>query len=63
MREIIKDKQVVQDDWTVLRLQEGETADSVAVPAGKVIVPLKVWQAQRAVIGDTQGCRRMAGQQ
>ena len=52
MREIIKDKQVVQDDWVILRLQEGETADSVAVPAGKVILPLKVWQAQRAVIGD-----------
>ncbi|MDR3481090.1 MAG: DUF934 domain-containing protein [Burkholderiaceae bacterium] len=51
MREIIKDKQVVQDDWTVLRLQEGETADGVAIPAGKVILPLKVWQAQRAAIG------------
>jgi len=32
MREIIKDKQVVQDDWTI-------------------IVPLKVWQSQRALIG------------
>lgn len=51
MREIIKDKQVVQDDWTVLRLQEGETADTVAIPTGKVILPLKVWQAQRASIG------------
>lgn len=46
MREIIKDKAVVNDDWIVLRLQEGETPDSVAIPAGKVIVPLKVWQAQ-----------------
>jgi uncharacterized protein (DUF934 family) len=50
MREIIKDKQVVQDDWNLLQLQEGETAESVAVPAGKVIVPLKVWQAQRAAL-------------
>ena len=51
MREIIKDKQVVQDDWTILRLQEGETAENVGIPAGKVIVPLKVWQSQRALIG------------
>ena len=51
MREIIKDKQVVQDDWTILRLQEGETADNVGVPTGKVIVPLKVWHAQRSLIG------------
>ena len=51
MREIIKDKQVVQDDWTVLRLQEGETADNVDISAEKIIVPLKVWQAQRTLIG------------
>jgi uncharacterized protein (DUF934 family) len=48
MREIIKDKQVVSDDWTVVRLTEGDTPDNFKVPAGKVIVPLKVWQAQRA---------------
>lgn len=46
MPEIIKNKTVVSDDWTVLRLAEGETADTVAVPQGRVIVPLKVWQAQ-----------------
>ena len=51
MREIIKDKQVVQDDWTLLRLQEGETAADVGIPAGKIIVPLQVWKAQRATIG------------
>jgi uncharacterized protein (DUF934 family) len=48
MREIIKDKQVVQDDWTVLRLQESDTAENVAIPSGKVILPLQVWQAQRS---------------
>ncbi len=31
---------VVADDWTVLRLAEGETAETVTVPAGKIIVPL-----------------------
>ncbi|RFC36771.1 MAG: Uncharacterized conserved protein, DUF934 family [Candidatus Nitrotoga sp. SPKER] len=45
---IIKNKAVVSDDWTVLRLSENETPESVTVPAAKVIVPLKVWQAQRA---------------
>jgi uncharacterized protein (DUF934 family) len=50
MREIIKNRQVVQDDWSVLRLQEGETPESVALPAGKTLVPLSVWQAQRAAI-------------
>jgi uncharacterized protein (DUF934 family) len=44
---IIKNKTVVADDWSVLRLGEGEAPESVKVPAGKVIVPLKVWQAQR----------------
>lgn len=47
MREIIKDKAIVSDDWTVLRLTENETPDAVSVPAGKVIIPLKVWLLQR----------------
>jgi len=41
---------VVADDWSVLRLAEGETPEAVEVPAGKVIVPLKVWQAQREAL-------------
>ena len=44
---IIKNKIIVEDDWIVLRLSESDTPESVAVPSGKVIVPLKVWQAQR----------------
>ena len=47
MRDIIKNKTVVSDDWTVLRLNDGDSPETVEVPAGKVIVPLKVWQAQR----------------
>jgi uncharacterized protein (DUF934 family) len=47
MRNIIKDRQIVADDWTVLKLEEGQAPESVAVAAGKVLVPLKVWQAQR----------------
>ncbi len=47
MREIIKDKAIVSDDWAVLRLTENETPDAVSVPADKVIIPLKVWLLQR----------------
>lgn len=47
MREIIKDKTIVSDDWTILRLAENETPDAVDVPAGKIVVPLKVWLLQR----------------
>jgi uncharacterized protein (DUF934 family) len=44
---IIKNKSIVEDDWTVLRLTEHETPENVTVAAGKIIVPLKVWLAQR----------------
>jgi len=44
---IIKNNTVIPDDWTVLRLADNDTAERVVVPEGKVIVPLKVWQAQR----------------
>jgi len=50
MREIIKDKAIVNDDWTMLRLKEGETPETVAVPTGRFIVPLAVWEAQRTVL-------------
>lgn len=50
MRNIIKNKAVVPDDWTILRLGEEDTPETVALPEGKVIVPLKVWQAQRAAL-------------
>lgn len=47
MPDIIKNRSVVADDWNVLRLAEGETPEAVEVPAGKTVVPLSVWQAQR----------------
>jgi uncharacterized protein (DUF934 family) len=50
MREIIKDKAVVNDDWTLLKPAEGEAPEAVVVPAGKTIVPLTVWQAQHAAL-------------
>lgn len=51
-QQIIKHREVVADDWGVLRLEEGQSADTVEVPAGKVIVPVSVWLAQRKVLAD-----------
>jgi uncharacterized protein (DUF934 family) len=50
MRNIIKDRQIVADDWQVIKLAEGETAESVVLPEGKIIVPLAVWQARREAL-------------
>lgn len=47
MTKIIKDRTIINDDWEILQLSEDDTADAIAVPEGKVIVPLKVWQFQR----------------
>ncbi|MDR2196028.1 MAG: DUF934 domain-containing protein [Gallionellaceae bacterium] len=49
-RQIIKDGSVVSDDWTLLRPEADSAPEQVAVPAGKVIVPLKVWRAQREAL-------------
>jgi uncharacterized protein (DUF934 family) len=46
-KDIIKGREVVPDDWKVLRLDEGQAADHVEVHEGKIIVPLAVWLAQR----------------
>lgn len=50
MRKIIKDKAIVDDEWSLLKLAEGETPESVAIPAGKQIVPLTVWIAQKPAL-------------
>ncbi len=47
---LIKNNVLVNDEWTVLRLHEGEAANSVTVPAGKVIVPLPVWNCQHEAL-------------
>ena len=50
MRKIIKDKAIVSDDWNLLKLADGETPEAVSVPAGKQIVPLQVWLAQKTAL-------------
>ena len=55
--QIIKGREVVADDWAVLRLDDGVDAATVEVPEGKVIVPLAVWEAQK----DRLSARRPLG--
>ena len=50
MAQLIKGRAVAVDSWKTLELQEGETPESVALPAGDVIFPLAVWQARKAEI-------------
>jgi len=45
---IIKGHAIAADDWRVLRLDEGQTAEQVELPEGKLIVPLAVWTTRQA---------------
>jgi len=47
MSQIIKNGHIQGDEWKVLRLAENDDVATVGVPAGRVIVPLAVWQVQR----------------
>jgi uncharacterized protein (DUF934 family) len=46
MAKIIKNQTVVNDDWSLLQLAEGEDTHHVAIPVGKVLIPLAVWKAR-----------------
>ncbi len=50
MPQLIKHRAVAVDSWTTLDIAEGETPETVALPAGDVIFPLAVWQARKAEI-------------
>lgn len=49
MPKLIRNAQIIEDNWQTLHLAEGDTPDAVAVSAGRWIVPLSVWQAQPAL--------------
>ena len=52
LRYIIRDRKVVADDWQVLpAIADGAAA---ALPDGKLIVPLNVWQVLRDVLTERQ---------
>lgn len=48
MAKIITLNGVKDDAWTLLRLAEGETTESVTLPEGDLIVPLTVWKLRGA---------------
>lgn len=47
MAKIIKNREIVEDSWTVLTLAANDTPETVKLPHGPVIVPLAVWQARK----------------
>ena len=44
---IIKHNAIIEDTWQIVRLAEGETPETVALPTGDLIVPFNVWQARK----------------
>lgn len=47
MPKLIKDEAVIEDTWTLVAKPEADSA-SIEVPGGQVILPLCIWQAQKA---------------
>jgi len=53
MPKLVKDGAIVTNEWTLMPKPEGDAAEA-SVPQGKVIVPLSVWEAQKAQLRDRQ---------
>lgn len=47
MAKLIKNRDIVADDWKVLTLAAGESPAAAKLPHGPVLVPLAVWQARK----------------
>lgn len=47
MSRIIKNDRIVDDAWQILKLAEGETAETVALPDEPSVLPLAVWLARK----------------
>ncbi|MFT3850633.1 MAG: DUF934 domain-containing protein [Propionivibrio sp.] len=47
MSKIIRNNQIVEDTWQVLKLGEGETAESIVLPEAPTLFPLAVWLARK----------------
>ena len=48
MSQLIKNGTAAVDSWKTLEIGEGETPETIALPAGDVLFPLAVWQARQA---------------
>ena len=47
MSKIIKNGQVIDDAWLVLKLSEEQTPESIALPDAPTLLPLAVWLARK----------------
>ena len=47
MSKIIKNGQVIDDAWHVLKLAEGQAPETVALPDAPTLLPLAVWLARK----------------
>jgi uncharacterized protein (DUF934 family) len=47
MPKLIKNDQIVDDQWQLLKLAEGQSAESVAIPEAPTLLPLALWLARR----------------
>jgi uncharacterized protein (DUF934 family) len=50
MSEIIKNDKIVDDPWRVLRLEEGESPETVDLSPEPTLFPLSVWRARKAAL-------------
>jgi len=53
MAQLIKNGALSADTWQVLELAEGQSPETVALPAGDILFPLAVWQARKTEIIST----------
>ena len=61
MASIIRNRAIVNDDWTVVRAaQDGSLPAVDALPAGKIIVPLALWQAGRDALTASRSAAEIA---
>ena len=56
MAQLIKNGAAAVDTWQTLAIGEGESAETIALPAGDLIVTLAVWQARK---GELAGRERL----
>ncbi len=47
MAQLIKHQALTVDTWQTLEIADGETAESITLPAGDIIFPLAVWLARK----------------
>ncbi len=50
MSKIIKNDRIVDDAWQLLKLAEGQTPETLALPTTATLLPLAVWQARKLEI-------------